>query len=166
MWWYKVDPNGQLLMYIPGEKTSYQTSDGIWHFTVTNGHWTAIPWSFNFIASTPAEPVGPALTIAYHPSNAHLFVGIGLGISEGKNVGFGPLYPLPGTKSEQIDNVLGGGSISWGYNWPNLVGAQITGNNSGGMGGPTIGVPGTGASATFSLQIDLRQAYEFLLEHF
>src|ERR1700738_5281320 len=40
-----------------------------------------VPWAFNFIASTPVEPIGPALTIAYHPKTTMLFVGGGIGAS-------------------------------------------------------------------------------------
>jgi hypothetical protein len=125
-----------------------------------------VPWVFNFIASTPVEPIGPALTIAYHPATTMLFVGVGLGASEGKNASFGPLVAVPGTNSGNIDNVLSGGSISFGYNWPNLAGAQDTGNFSGSMAGPTIGVPGAGAQATYSLRINLASLYEFLISYF
>jgi hypothetical protein len=135
------------------------------------GGWQAVgtaasdvPWSFNFIASTPIEPIGPAFTVAYHPKTTMLFVGIGLGVSEGKNASWGPLYQISGTGS--VDDVLSGGSISAGGNWPNLFGGQSTGNFSGTMAGPTIGVPGAGGQATFSVGINLSGLYEFLISNF
>jgi hypothetical protein len=115
--------------------------------------------SFNLIASTSVEPIGPALTISVDPATDMLFVGIGLCASEGKNASFGPLYQISGTGSK--DDVLSGGSISAGYNFPNLLGGQWTGNFSGSMGGATIGVTGAGAQATYSVGINLSTFFQF-----
>ena len=101
----------------------------------------------------------------YNPSTTNLFIGFGIGLSEGKNLSFGGLYPFPGTHPN-VDNVLNGGSISAGYNWLNLAGIQGTGNLSGTLVGPTVGVPGAGISATYSFGVNMQELVEFLYQNF
>jgi len=102
---------------------------------------------------------GPATT-------RNLFIGGGIGASEGKNVSWGPIYPGVHTSPSDLDNVLAGGSISVGYNSLQLVGVQGTGNLSGNYWGPTVGIPGGGATATYSFGVNLDKLSEFLQEHF
>jgi hypothetical protein len=125
----------------------------------------SLPWTFGVIFSTPNEPIGPAFNLAYNPKTTMLFVGGGLGISEGHNLSFGPLSPTPG-EHPNIDNVLSGGSISGGYNWPNGLGVQGIMNFDGVLVGPSYGVPGLGGAATYSWGINLGDLVDFLEEHF
>ncbi len=125
-----------------------------------------VPWSFNIIASTPVEPIGPALTVAYNPATTTLCVGGGVGVSEGKNASFGPLYPVKGTSLKNADNVLSGASLSAGYNFLNLLGVQGTGNFSGSLAGPTIGVPGAGVAATYSFCVNTEKLINLLKQYF
>jgi hypothetical protein len=91
-----------------------------------------------------------------------LFLGIGLGASEGKNASFGPLIPIPGT-NPNTDDVLSGASISEGANLPNGVGAQATENPSGTLVGPTFGIPGLSVQATYSWGVNLSTFFHFFL---
>ena len=172
--------SGIFAQWVPPTTTSSTTTDSndptMQTFTIshTNGYWmmglplssvamlsgsngnglpkgAKVPWIFNVIVSTPEEPVGPAITVAYNPATTTLCLGGGLGVSEGKNASFGFVYPVPGTGGfDNLDNVLSGVSVSWGYNFKNTSGYQWTGNFSGHAVGPTIGVPGAGGAVTVS----------------
>jgi len=135
-------------------------------FWGNGGFMGGAPWSFSFIFSTPVEPVGPALTVAYNPATSNLFLGGGLGVSEGKNASFGPVYALPGTSPGNVDSVLNGGSISLGYNYPDLLGGQVTSNFTGSLISPTLGIPGVGGTATYSFEINLDVLFDALQQYF
>ena len=80
--------------------------------------------------------------------------GVGVGVAEGKSISAGPL--TNGSMSDGrtypngADDILSGGSISFGYNTGALVGGQDVLNGSGVAGGGTIGLPGYGGAATYS----------------
>ena len=74
----------------------------------------------------------------------------------------GALRPVPPSTKQDVDSILGGGSISAGYNLPNLLGVQATGNFSGTMFGSTVGVPGTGVTATYSFSVDPQHLFKRL----
>jgi hypothetical protein len=63
----------------------------------------------------------------------------------GRSVQFGPL--LFGNL-KNADGVLSGGSINVGLQLTPVMGFQVTGNSSGLLGGPAVGVPGTSINIT------------------
>ena len=85
--------------------------------------------------------------MAYNPSTKYLCAGGGLGASVGRNFSVGPL--VVGNLQNQ-NAILSGASISVGAQATPLLGAQAVGNASGILGGPTVGIPGGSATATYS----------------
>ena len=112
-----------------------------------NGSWLQNAW--NYLKKVPVNlnvivPVlgiaGPAVTITYLPQTNNLCVAPGVGASIGRNVGAGPLV---------LGNLANAKSITEG---PSIsVGAQATGNQSGILGGPTVGIPGGSVTATYGI---------------
>ncbi len=92
--------------------------------------------------------VGFAVTVTYLPQTHNLCVAPGLGASVGRNVSAGPL--LLGNLSN-AKAITEGASISVGAQATPLLGAQATGNFSGILGGPTVGVPGGSVTATYGV---------------
>jgi RHS repeat-associated protein len=107
----------------------------------------SVPWTLTIIDSTPEEPIGPAFTLAYNPSTKYICAGGGLGGSVGHNFSVGPLTLGPLRNQNAI---LSGASISVGAQATPLFGSQAIGNYSGILGGPTVGIPGGSATATYS----------------
>jgi RHS repeat-associated protein len=117
------------------------------------------PWMASIIIPVAPVPylagVGPAGSLAYNPKTHTLCAGLGIGAAGGKSVAGGPLsfgkmfngqdYP------SGANNLLSGGSISVGGNFVAILGGQLTINGSGVAVGPTIGAPGAGISATYSV---------------
>ena len=93
--------------------------------------------------------LGPAVTVSYDPKNHLLCGGIGGGLSAGHTVGGGPVvvHAKPGNTSK---DVLGGWSLSGGYNWTPWWGYQGSVNGSGYTAGYSFGVPGASGSVTYS----------------
>ena len=89
------------------------------------------------------------MTVSYDPKNHLLCGGLGAGLSAGHTVGGGPVvvHAKPGKTSK---DVLGGGSVSGGYNFTPLFGYQGSVNSSGYTAGYSFGVPGASVSATYS----------------
>jgi RHS repeat-associated protein len=116
------------------------------------------PWVVSWIIPIAPVPVlagiGPAGDLEFNPDTHTACIGIGIGASAGKNIAGGPLtngqmfngqnYP------NGADNILGGWSVSGGYNTPALVGVQGMINGSGMAGGPTVGLPGVSIASTNS----------------
>jgi hypothetical protein len=120
-----------------------------------NGSWLQNAW--NYLKKVPVNlnvivPVlgiaGPAVTITYLPQTNNLCVAPGVGASIGRNVGAGPLVlgNLANAKS-----ITEGPSISVGAQALPIAGAQATGNQSGILGGPTVGIPGGSVTATYGI---------------
>jgi hypothetical protein len=115
------------------------------------------PWWSKWIPKVPINLtvivpvlgiVGPTVTITYLPQTNNLCVSPGLGASVGRNVSAGPLVlgNLANAKS-----ITEGASISVGAQATPLLGAQATGNFSGILGGPTVGMPGGSVTATYGV---------------
>jgi hypothetical protein len=123
--------------------------------TANNGSWLQNAW--NYLKKVPVNltvivPVlgiaGPAVTVTYLPQTNNLCVAPGLGASVGRNVSAGPLVlgNLANAKS-----ITQGASISVGAQALPIAGAQATGNQSGILGGPTVGIPGGSVTATYGI---------------
>jgi RHS repeat-associated protein len=93
--------------------------------------------------------VGPAFSVSYDPKNHLLCGGVGVGVSAGHTAGGGPVvvHAKPGNTSK---DVLGGWSLSGGYNWTPWWGYQGSVNGSGYTAGYSFGVPGASGSITYS----------------
>jgi RHS repeat-associated protein len=120
-----------------------------------HGSWLQNTW--NYLKKVPVNltvivPVlgiaGPAVTVTYLPQTNNLCVAPGLGASIGRNVSAGPLVlgNLANAKS-----ITEGASISVGAQALPIAGAQATGNQSGILGGPTVGIPGGSVTATYGI---------------
>jgi len=92
--------------------------------------------------------VGPAVTVTYLPQTHNLCVAPGLGASVGRNVSAGPLILGNLSNAKAITE---GASISVGAQALPIAGAQATGNFSGILGGPTVGIPGGSVTATYGV---------------
>jgi RHS repeat-associated protein len=90
--------------------------------------------------------LGPAVTVAYVPSQKLACLGGGIGESIGHSVSGGPVA----VDSAHTKDILGGASFSFGYNSTPYRGAQGSVNGSGGTGGYSYGTPGGSASVTWS----------------
>jgi RHS repeat-associated protein len=130
-------------------------STGLFSRPANNGSWLQNAW--NYLKKVPVNltvivPVlgiaGPAVTVTYLPQTNNLCVAPGLGASIGRNVSAGPLVlgNLANAKS-----ITEGASISVGAQALPIAGAQATGNQSGILGGPTVGIPGGSVTATYGI---------------
>ena len=117
--------------------------------------WRHRPWVVSWVIPVAPVPglagVGPAGDVEWNPETKTLCGGLGIGASAGKNVAIGPLTngKLSGGKiyPSGADNLLGGGSLSGGYNSPGLIGVQGVANGAGVAYGPSVGVPGFSGAA-------------------
>jgi RHS repeat-associated protein len=108
--------------------------------------WTPkVPVNLNVIVPVLGG-LGPAVTFTYLPQTNNLCVAGGLGASVGRTVSAGPLVLGDLANAKSITEGL---SVSYGYQRTELLGAQATGNSSGILGGPTIGVPGHSVTLTY-----------------
>ena len=124
-------------------------------------HLISRPHHANFVfpLSPPGTPgFGPTVTAALKPGTFTTCPGFGRRLSR-HNFSYGPItsaYSLQGAPAspEQIDQILNGGSVSAGFNFnaPGGIGpgGQVTGNGSGVVAGPTVGMPGVSVAATYS----------------
>jgi RHS repeat-associated protein len=120
-----------------------------------NGSWLQNAWNYlkrvpvNLTVIVPVLGIaGPAVTVTYLPQTNNLCVAPGLGASVGRNVSAGPLVlgNLANAKS-----ITEGASISVGAQALPIAGAQARGNQSGILGGPTVGIPGGSVTATYGI---------------
>jgi RHS repeat-associated protein len=120
---------------------------------------TYFPWVISWVIPIAPVPglggVGPAGDFEFNPATGTVCGGLGIGASGGKNVAGGPLSSgkMFGGRSypEGADDILSGTSLSIGYNTPILLGVQGLVNTSGMAYGVTGGVPGVGATVTYSV---------------
>jgi RHS repeat-associated protein len=93
--------------------------------------------------------LGPAGSFSYDPKNHLVCGGGGVGLSAGHTIGGGGVvvHAKPGQTSE---DVLGGWSLSGGYNWTPWWGVQGSVNGSGYTVGQSFGVPGASGTITYS----------------
>jgi len=89
---------------------------------------------------------GPAVTISYVPSQNLFCGGGGGGVSLGHSVSMGPVL----VDANHTKDILGGASVSGGYNSTPYQGAQGSMNTSGSTGGYSFGIPGFSGSVTYS----------------
>ena len=88
--------------------------------------------------------VGPAFSVTVVPSTHEVFIAGGIGATVGHNISGGPLV------GQNPSAVLPGLSFAAGYNINPLAGVQFTGNDSGMLAGPAMGIPGISASVTYA----------------
>ncbi len=91
-------------------------------------------------------PFGPAGTVTVLPQIRMICVAGGLGASEGRTVSGGPLVAGNLENSKAITEGL---SVSGGLQFTPALGVQGTGNLSGGLLGPTVGIPGSSVAVTY-----------------
>jgi len=112
------------------------------------------PWVLNFNVPI-AYGIGPAGVVEYNPLTNTTCLGLGIGLSAGKNVSIGPLTNGKMFNGQSFpngaDNLLSGGSFSGGAISPAFFGAQGMVNGAGAAGGPAVGYPGFSAAATYSV---------------
>ena len=90
--------------------------------------------------------LGPAGTVTYLPSQQMWCGGGGIGASIGHSISGGPVVVDAG----KARDIIGGASVSGGYGWTPFRGVQGSWNASGATSGPSFGIPGGSAAATYS----------------
>jgi RHS repeat-associated protein len=107
--------------------------------------------AFTFSAIFPIwwKIAGPAISVAWTPSENMLCLGGGLGVSGGRSFSIGreDVHPNQG---KTIRDVLGGVSLSGGYNRYPWLGASGSINGNGWSLGPAMGNIGFSGALTFS----------------
>jgi hypothetical protein len=101
------------------------------------------------VLGTPLLALGPTFAFTYIPSQNTLCGGVGLAIlaPAGKAASLGAL--IHGHVAA-APAVASGPSTTVDLQATPFIGYQLTGNSSGILGGPTVGVPGASISATYS----------------
>jgi hypothetical protein len=86
---------------------------------------------------------GPAVSLTWVPGRSELWFGLGVGFSIGRTASAGALI------GNNPSAVAKGLSYTIGDQWSPTVGGQAVINSSGKLFGPSVGVVGASASATW-----------------
>lgn len=116
-----------------GVTASGQTAGAI------TGSWIAPIWGLG----------GVAFSAAWVPTQNMVCLGLGAGATVGHSLSGGPVV-VHAYEGQTVKDVLGGPSLSGGYNYSVFKGAQGSVNSSGFSAGYSIGIPGVSGAATFS----------------
>ena len=93
--------------------------------------------------------VGPAVNFSWTPAQKRLCYGCGIGVSAGHTISGGPVI-VHAKQGQTTKDVLGGFSLSGGYNWSIFRGAGGSVNFSGATAGYSMGIPGASGAITYS----------------
>jgi RHS repeat-associated protein len=120
---------------------------------VTSPDVNVLPSTTGAFSGTFILPVwmlaGPAFTGSYAPKEGVVCLGGGAGIAVGRSIG-GGFVGVHGWGGSTIKDVLGGWSLSGGYNWTPWKGVQGSINLSGFTLGAAHGSPGGSGAVTYS----------------
>lgn len=143
----------------PGMSINQVANDGSWWNGLKNSPWM-VSWILPIYPVPVLGGIGPAGSVAWNPKTKNVCLSIGIGASAGHNVAVGPVagITLSGQTASpaQIDQILQGGSVSFGANVPlgpvpAGPGGQVSVNGSGALYGPTFGAAGLSLSSTFAV---------------
>jgi hypothetical protein len=108
--------------------------------------WIKVPWHLDVVIPVLFKFVGPAVSLTYLPNFHEICGALGIGVAGGRTFSAGP-YEFGNLSN--ANNISSGLSVSFGAQLNFILGGEIEGNSSGGLGGPTLGPRGISGAVTY-----------------